>query len=70
MVAGEIGFPPSMVKTKPTPGAAADLGEFHALSEKTLDELIEKGRQAAEALDKAIRSQFELSDADGTLRVR
>ena len=59
-----------MVKTRPDTGAAVDLGEFHSLSEKTLNELIEKGRQAAEALDKAIRSQFELSDADGTLRVR
>lgn len=59
-----------MVKPKPEPGAGVDLGEFRALPEKTLNELLEKGRQAAEALDKAIRSQFELSDADGTLRVR
>ena len=59
-----------MAKTKPAPAAPVDLGEFRQLSEKTLDNLIEKGRRAAEELDKVIRSQFELSDADGTLRVR
>jgi len=59
-----------MVKTKPEPEAPIDIGEFRLLSEKTLNTLIEKGRQAAEELDKAIRSQFELSDADGTLHVR
>jgi hypothetical protein len=59
-----------MAKTKPAPDAPVDLGEFRQLSEKTLNKLIEKGRQAAEELDKVIRSQFELSDADGTLRVR
>ena len=59
-----------MAKTNPEPAAPADTGEFCLLSEKTLNTLIEKGRRAAEELDKAIRSQFELSDADGTLRVR
>jgi hypothetical protein len=47
-----------------------DLGEFKPLPEKTLEKLIEKGRQQAEDLDKAIRSQFELSDTDGALRLR
>ncbi|HEX2659632.1 MAG TPA: hypothetical protein VHU40_15215 [Polyangia bacterium] len=64
-----------MVKTKPEPeaesdaGAPLDIGEFRLLSETMLNKLIEQGRRAAEELDKAIRSQFELSDAD-TLRVR
>ena len=47
-----------------------DLGEFKPLPEKTLAKLIEKGRQEAEELDKVIRSQFELSDTDGALRLR
>ena len=58
------------MKTKPDQDAPVDLGEFRILSEKTLNRLIEKGRQDAEELDKVIRSQFELSDADGTLRLR
>jgi hypothetical protein len=56
--------------TKPAQTAPVDIGDFRHLSEKTLNQLIEKGRQDAEELDKAIRSQFELSDADGTLRLR
>jgi hypothetical protein len=47
-----------------------DLGEFKPLPEKILAKLIEKGREQAEDLDKAIRSQFELSDTDGALRLR
>lgn len=60
-----------MLKTKPEPEAEAlpDIGEFRLLSETMLNKLIEQGRRAAEELDKAIRSQFELSEAD-TLRVR
>jgi hypothetical protein len=63
-----------LVKTKSAQSVPANLGDFFGdfrhLSEKTLNQLIEKGRQDAEALDEAIRSQFELSDADGTLRLR
>jgi hypothetical protein len=46
------------------------LGEFARLPDKTLKKLIEKGRQDAEELDRAIRSQFELSDSDGVIRLR
>ena len=56
--------------TKPAQTAPVDIDDFRHLSEKTLNQLIEKGRQDAEELDKVIRSQFELSDADGTLRLR
>jgi hypothetical protein len=49
---------------------APDLGEFTPLPERDVKKLIEKGRQEAEDLDKAIRSQFEFSDIDGALRVR
>lgn len=59
-----------MVKPMPKQSAPVDLGEFRTLPAKKLNELIEKGRRAAEELDKALRSQFELSETDGTLRLR
>jgi hypothetical protein len=47
-----------------------DLGEFKPLPDKVFKKLIEKGREEAKELDKVIRSQFEMSDVDGALRVR
>jgi len=46
-----------------------DLGTFAPLPKVVLDRLIAKGRKDAEELDKLIRSQFELSAADGALRL-
>jgi hypothetical protein len=58
-----------MVKTK-ADQEKPDLGEFKPLPDKVFKKLIEKGRQDAKELDKVIRSQFEMSDVDGALRVR
>lgn len=58
-----------MVKTKAGQGKP-DLDEFKPLPDEVFKKLIEKGREDAKKLDKVIRSQFELSDIDGALRVR
>jgi hypothetical protein len=58
-----------MVKTK-ADQEKPDRGEFKPLPDKVFKKLIEKGRQDAKELDKVIRSQFEMSDVDGALRVR
>jgi len=50
--------------------ASKDLGEFKPLPVAKLNRLIAKGARDAEALDKVIRSQFELSAADAMIRLR
>jgi len=46
------------------------LKPFATLPASTLDELLKKGRKSAGELNKSIRSQFELSNADSALRLR
>jgi len=46
------------------------LRPFAALPPSTLAGLLRKGRQSARELNRNIRSQFELSNTDGALRLR
>jgi hypothetical protein len=50
--------------------APSDLDEFRPLPSDALERLIEKGRREAADLDRAIRSQFEMTAADGAARLR
>lgn len=59
---------PKKQKAEATP--AADIGTFKRMPAAKLEKLLAKGREEAAELDKTIRSQFELSEADGALRLR